>query len=120
MAIFKSLEKEEWDADAYPRKSDLPFTSIPQNNAETADALPKPNEGQWWRVTLNTASNAKPIRIDLMEYMVPDRIILSRSIGYSLTIASTRMVVEAAELILARVADYAKVIGNYGKAELDA
>lgn len=99
--------------------SEIPFTSIPKDNEAMAKLLPNPNEGQWWKITLNTASNVKPIRVELMEYMVPDRVILSRPIGFELTIASTKMVVQAAELILARVADYAKVIGNYGKAEIN-
>jgi hypothetical protein len=59
-------------------------------------------------------SRTKPIRVELMESFSGNRRALSRVLGYELTIADPERVAEAAEDVLARVADYPKVVGSYG------
>lgn len=76
-------------------------------------SLPEAGEGRFWRVEHNPKSRTNPITVKLMEYVVPGRTVLSRQIGFDYTIASWKAVSETAELILAKVGDYAKVIGDY-------
>lgn len=76
-------------------------------------ALPQAGEGRFWEVTHNPKSRTNPITIKLMEQMTPGRTALSRAIGFEYTTASWKALAEAAELVLARAGDYAKVVGTY-------
>lgn len=78
-----------------------------------SDALPQAGKDRWWRITHNAKSRVNPITITLMESVVPGRKALSRPIGFDHTIASWKALAETADLVLARVGDYAKVIGDY-------
>lgn len=85
--------------------------NTPQKN--DSSQLPKAGEGRWWEIRHNPKSRTNPITIRLMEQMVPGRTALSRAIGFEYSTASWKDLAEKAELVLARVGDYAKVIGDY-------
>jgi hypothetical protein len=87
---------------------------LPTGNPETAALLPPAGEGRWWLVEHNPKSRTNPITVKLMESMSGNRRALSRPIGYEYTIADAKQVAKAAEVILARVGDYVKVVGSYG------
>lgn len=75
--------------------------------------LPQAGEGRWWNVSHNPKSRTNPITIQLMESMTPGRQSLSRVIGFEYTTASWKALSAAADLVLARVGDYDKVVGAY-------
>lgn len=75
--------------------------------------LPDPGEGRWWRVELKGAA-AKPIRVTLMESMVAGRKGLSTPLNSEQTIAVAEKIAEACDLILVRVGDYKRVVGDHG------
>jgi hypothetical protein len=79
----------------------------------TEKDLPKAGSGRWWEISHNPKSRTNPITIRLMEQQVPGRKALSRAIGFEYTTASWKALAEAAELVLARTGDYAKVVGDY-------
>lgn len=79
----------------------------------SAKDLPQAGEGRWWKVTHNAKSRTNPITIQLMECYTPGREALSKVIGFEYTTASWKALADAADLVLARVGDYDKVIGNY-------
>lgn len=83
--------------------------------ATTQDSslLPEAGADRWWKITHNPKSRTNPITIQLMEHYTPGRTALSRPIGYEYTTASWKALADAAELILARAGDYAKVVGEY-------
>lgn len=83
------------------------------SNFEMAAALPSPGKGRWWKVELVRNIQRNPIKITLMEEVVPGRRALSTPLGFERTIATPKKVAEAAELVLAKVGDYEKVIGEY-------
>lgn len=85
-----------------------------QKKSPVEEALPAAGEGRWWKVEHKPANRANPIRVSLMESMTPGRKSLSRVIGWEHTIASAKAIGEAADLVLARVGDYALVVGEYG------
>jgi hypothetical protein len=80
----------------------------------TKEDLPHAGKDRWWRVTFNPRSNVKPILVELMEMHVPGRKAMSTVIGWEKTIASAKSIAQVADLVLARVADYQLVIGEYG------
>lgn len=85
-------------------------------NESTADALSNLPlaEGRWWKVTLDRKSNAKPIRVSLMETTVPGRReSFSTELGYERTEAHPSAVRNAAATINMRVAAYLDVVGSY-------
>lgn len=75
--------------------------------------LPEACEGRWWEIRHNPKSRTQPITIRLMEQWTPGRKALSRAIGFEYSTASWKDLAEKAELVLARVGDYAKVVGDY-------
>lgn len=81
--------------------------------AERGSDLPDAGEDRWWRITLNPKSRTQPITITLMEQMTPGRKALSRAIGFEYSTASWEDLAEKADLVLARVGGYIKVIGDY-------
>lgn len=85
------------------------------NNAETANLLKEvdPGEGRWWKVELIKNVRTEPIKVSLMQSMIPGRTALSEPIGFTRTIATPEKVCEAADRVLVMVGDYAKVIGSY-------
>lgn len=83
------------------------------NGLRGAASLPVAGHGRWWRVTHNPKSRVNPITIELKESMTPGRKGLSRTIGFEYTTASWKALSEAADLVLARVGDYDKVVGDY-------
>lgn len=91
-----------------------PLSTGTAENQATADALPDPGEGRWWRVERNVKWKATPITVTLMECMSGNRRSLSRPLAFEVTIADPGQVAIAANLVLARVGDYLKVIGEYG------
>ncbi len=88
---------------------------VTQKPAEkyTEEDLPQAGPGRWWEITHNPKSRTQPITIRLMEQHVPGRKGLSRPIGFEYATASWKDLTEKAELVLARVADYDKVVGDY-------
>lgn len=55
------------------------------------------------------------ITVTLMEYVASGkRHALSTALAFEVTVADPKQVAKAAELVLARVGDYEKVVGNYG------
>lgn len=82
-------------------------------NAETAKALPDPGPKRWWRVSLNAKYKATPITVTLMESIGRGRA-LSSPLAFETCIADPGEVGKTAAIILARVGDYAKVVGEYG------
>lgn len=83
-------------------------------NEETAASLPEPGDGRWWKVERTTKYRTTPIVVTLMESMSGRRRGLSKALAFELTIADPRRIADAAGLVLARVGDYEKVIGEYG------
>lgn len=79
----------------------------------TEHDLPKAGPGRFWEITHNPKSRTNPITIRLMEQHTPGRRGLSRAIGFEYTTASWKALSEAADLVLARVGDYDKVVGDY-------
>lgn len=82
-------------------------------NLGSSNDLPTAGEGRWWKISHNPKSRTNPITIQLMECMTPGREALSRIIGFEYTTASWKALSEAADLVLARVGDYDKVVGSY-------
>lgn len=80
---------------------------------DPSSVLPEAGTDRWWRITHNPKSRTQPITITLMEQMTPGRKALSRAIGFEYATASWKDLAEKADLVLARVGDYAKVIGDY-------
>lgn len=89
-----------------------PITAIGADRLGPA-SLPEAGEDRFWRVEHNPKSRVNPITVKLMEYVVPGHTVLSRSIGFDYTIASWKAISETAELILAKVGNYSKVIGDF-------
>jgi len=83
------------------------------SNAEMAAALPDPGAGRWWKVELVKNVQKNPIKITLMEEAVAGRRALSTALAFGRTIAAPSKVAEAADMVLAQVGEYAKVIGEY-------
>lgn len=85
------------------------------NNAETAKLLASVDPGvdRWWKVELVKNVSTKPIKVTLMQCVVPGRRALSEPIGFTRTIASPEKIREAADLVLAMVGEYESVIGEY-------
>lgn len=86
-----------------------------RSSSGLAEALPDPGPERWWRITHRPAQRQAPIRVELMEHVVPGRKPLSTVIGYENTIAAVKSIAQTADLILTRVGDYAKVVGEYGR-----
>lgn len=83
-------------------------------NAETAKLLPAAGEGRWWKVETNTRQRQNPITVTLMESYSGSKRALSKALASEYTIADPKRVAETASIILARIGDYAKVVGLYG------
>ena len=81
---------------------------------ELAANLPSAGEDRWWQVKHNPKSRTKPIVLNLMESVTPGHKAMSRIIGFEFGIASVKDLTEKAELVLARVSDYDKIVGSYG------
>lgn len=83
-------------------------------NHETAAVMPTVGSDRWWRVTHRPNQRKEPIRVELMESLVPGRKKLSRVIGWDNCVASPKAVSECADGILTRVGAYLMVVGEYG------
>lgn len=84
-------------------------------NAATDKALAavNPGPGRWWKVELVKNAAKDPIRVTLMEEVVPGRRAFSTPLGYRRTIATPSKVAEAADEVLAAVGGYLAVVGEY-------
>ena len=84
------------------------------SRTESLKFLPDPGEDRWWRVGLNPKSRTNPVVISLMECFSPGRKAMSKPLLGEYCTANEKDLREAAEKILARIADYKIFVGDYG------
>ena len=84
-----------------------------KNEKQVLENLPNPGVGRFWRITFNPKSFRSPITVALMEYQTEGRV-LSRMIGMEHTVASEEKIIEVTNVVLKRVSDYQKFVGDYG------
>jgi len=82
-------------------------------NEEMRSALPAAGKDRWWKVELVKNVEKNPIKVTLFESQRSGTTALSSALGFARCDASIERVKEAAEIVLIRVADYNKVIGEY-------
>jgi hypothetical protein len=80
---------------------------------ELTAQLPKAGVDRFWRVRHIPTQRQTPIRVELMESIVPGSTKVSRLIGFENAVASVKSIVEAAQLALDRNGAYAELIGDY-------
>jgi len=80
---------------------------------ELIGQLPKAGEDRFWRVRHIPTQRQQPIRVELMESIVPGSKKVAKLIGFENAVASVKSIVEAAELALDRNGAYAELIGDY-------
>lgn len=85
------------------------------SNKRTADLLPEAGEGRYWLVELMKRRENNPIKVTLMQSLVPGRKGLAEEIGHAFTVAVPEKVRDAADLVLVKVGGYESVIGTYGE-----
>lgn len=71
-------------------------------------------KGRWWKVELLKNASANPIKITLMEHIGEGKTrAFSTPLAYQRTIANVDKVVDAADKVLAMVAGYESVVGDF-------
>lgn len=74
-----------------------------------------PGEMHFWRVDFDKKSNRTPIKITLMLRKREGITALAEPIGWEKTIANEEKIIETAGVILIRVADRTRFIGDHMK-----
>lgn len=90
------------------------MTQIETEHNSNLSFLPPAGPGRWWRVIPYPKNLSKPIAIQLMESRVAGRKAMSSVLNTEPTVAQKPDLIEAAENILIRIADYKKYMGDYG------
>lgn len=80
---------------------------------ELTAQLPKAGEDRFWRIRHIPTQKVQPIRVELMESIVPGSKKVAKLIGFENAVASVKSIVEAAQLALDRNGAYAELIGDY-------
>lgn len=91
-----------------------PVTEIDSVRVQLADLMPEPGVDRFWKVSHQPRNRANPMRVELRESIVPGRTNMSTLVGYENTVASAKAIAEAANLVLTRVGDYHRLVGEYG------
>lgn len=82
--------------------------------ATVKELIPDPGPDRFWSVEFDGKYRKTPIRIELREY-INDTSSMSKAIGKEYTIANPQSVADTATEILARVANYGAVVGEFYK-----
>lgn len=85
--------------------------------------LPTVPKGQWFKIEHNAKSQAKPIKVTLMEKFTPqlplandsNGSVPSRALGSLYSVAEKEYVIQTAKDLVRAASGYALVVGEYGK-----
>ncbi len=80
---------------------------------ELTAQLPAAGIDRFWRIRHIPTQKLQPMRVELMESLVPGSKRVAKVIGFENAVASVKSIVEAAELALDRNGAYAELIGDY-------